>query len=111
MTAAQLGSRVGVRAQSIADMESSEASGQIQLSTLRKVAEAMDCHLVCAFVPNSSLAKTVERQARKVASLHLARVEQSMRLEDQSTPASGREERIQSIIRDVLREKDLWSEP
>ena len=43
MTGAQLGKRLGMTAQGIVSLERSEASGTIQLNTLRRAAEAMDC--------------------------------------------------------------------
>ena len=55
MTGGQLASRLGIRPQTVAALEKSEAAGSIQLSTLRRVAEAMDCTLVYAkMVPTSA---------------------------------------------------------
>ena len=55
MTAGQLGGRIGMRGQSVLDLEKSEKAGTIQLKTLRKAAEALDCTLVYALVPKTSL--------------------------------------------------------
>ena len=41
MTGAQLGSRMGIRPQTVETIEKSEASGTIQLGTLRRAAEAL----------------------------------------------------------------------
>lgn len=78
---AQLGSRIGVRPQTIEAIEKSEAAGTIQLNTLRRAAEALDCTLVYALVPNSSLQAVVEARARKIAIRELQRVAHTMRLE------------------------------
>src|SRR5262245_57390023 len=55
MTGVQFARRLRVRPQSLDAVERSEANGTIQLKTLRRAAEALDCTLVYALVPNSSL--------------------------------------------------------
>ena len=52
MTAEQLAKRLGVKQPSVVALEQSEAKGTIELATLRRVAEALDCTLVYALVPN-----------------------------------------------------------
>lgn len=110
MTGAQLGSRMGIRPQTVETIEKSEASGTIQLSTLRRAAEALDCTLVYALVPNTSLEAALNGQARKIALRELQRVAHTMRLEAQGTDDADLESRIQAYIRDQLSERDLWSE-
>lgn len=107
---AQLGSRIGVRPQTIEAIEKSEAAGTIQLKTLRRAAEALDCTLVYALVPNSSLQAVVEARARKIAIRELQRVAHTMRLEAQGTENADFEARVQAYIRDKLSERDLWNE-
>src|SRR5205814_3836994 len=55
MTTAQLAKRLKVKQPTVVKMEQSEAKGTIELATLRRVAEALDCTLVYAFVPNKPL--------------------------------------------------------
>ena len=64
MSTAQLAKRLGVRQPSIVDLERSEEKGSIELATLRRVAEALDCSLVYAFVPNQPLEMTIRARAR-----------------------------------------------
>jgi predicted DNA-binding mobile mystery protein A len=52
MTTVQLAKRLGVKQPSVTALEQSEAKGTIELATLRRVAEALDCVLVYALVPN-----------------------------------------------------------
>lgn len=111
MSAIQLGMRLGVKPQSVADLEKSEALGTIQLKTLRKTAEALDCTLVYALVPNSSLEDAIQKRARSIARKALARIEHSMDLEAQGLPKAEREARIDEYIREHLRERDLWERP
>ena len=110
MSGAQLGRRMGVKAQSVADIEKSEVSGTIQLKTLRRVAEALDCVVVYALVPRSSLNDMVQRKARKVASQELDRVAHTMDLEAQGLLQGEREEQIEAYVHNHLRERDLWED-
>jgi predicted DNA-binding mobile mystery protein A len=108
MTGVQLAARLGVKPQAVDAMEKSEASGSIQLSTLRRAAEALDCTLVYALVPNSSLEDTVSRRARKIAIRDLQRVAHTMKLEAQATGDAALDARVEAYIRDVIKERDLW---
>jgi predicted DNA-binding mobile mystery protein A len=107
MTGGQLGRRLGMTAQAVVSLERSEASGKIQLNTLRRAAEAMDCVLVYALVPNTSLNEMVDRRARELALRALRRVSHSMALEDQQVDRDL-EKRIQTYIDTALRDRDLW---
>ncbi|MER9594002.1 mobile mystery protein A [Mesorhizobium sp. M0244] len=111
MTGVQLATRLGIRPQTVEAIEKSEASGSIQLSTLRRAAEAMDCTLVYALVPNASLEDAVKQRARKIAIRDLQRVAHTMKLEAQGTGDAGKEARIEAYIRDAIKERDLWNEP
>jgi predicted DNA-binding mobile mystery protein A len=111
MTGVQLAKRLGIRPQSVEALETSEANGSIQLKTLRRAAEALDCTLVYALVPNVSLEGAVHDRARQIAMRDLGRVAHTMKLEAQETGDTNFEERIEAYIRDVLKERDLWNEP
>lgn len=107
MTGAQLGRRLGMTAQGIASVERSEAEGKVQLNTLRRAGEAMDCVLVYALVPETSLTEMVDRRARALALRTLRRVSHSMALEDQQVDRDL-EKRVQTYIETALRDRDLW---
>ena len=111
MTGVQFAQRLGIRPQSVEALEKSEASGAIQLNTLRRAAEALDCTLVYALVPNNSLSAMVDARARKLAMHDLGRVAHTMKLEAQGTGDADLEARIAAYIRDVLKDRDLWREP
>ncbi|MNL41913.1 hypothetical protein D3C87_1643430 [compost metagenome] len=81
------------------------------MNTLRRAAEALDCTLVYALVPNSSLEAAVEARARKIATRELQRVAHTMRLEAQGTDDAAFESRVQAYIRDRLSDRDLWNDP
>lgn len=109
MTGVQLAARMKVRPQTIEALEKSEASGSVQLSTLRRAAQALDCTLIYALVPNSSLEQAVKTRAREIALRDLARVAHTMKLEGQETGKTGIEGRIEEYMRS-LKDRDLWNE-
>jgi predicted DNA-binding mobile mystery protein A len=111
MTGVQFAKRLGIRPQSVEALENSEANGSIGLKTLRRAAEALDCTLVYALVPNKSLEQAVDDRARKIATRDLGRVAHTMKLEAQETGDANLEARIEAYIRDVLKVRDLWNEP
>lgn len=108
MTAQQLGQRMGVTQATLSGLEASEISGSIRLATLRKAAEAMQCTLVYALVPNTSLEDIVQEQARKVANEQLKPVEHTMLLENQSLRGGVREEFLQNYIENEIDFRKLW---
>lgn len=107
LSAAQLGNRLGVRSQSIDDLEKSEAAGTISLDALARVGQAMDCTLVYALVPNTSLEATVQRQAEALARAAISGVAHTMALEDQQVSAST-DQQVRDYIDDHISERDLW---
>lgn len=109
MTGVQFAARLGIRPQSVNALEKSEANGSIKLDTLRRAAEALDCTVVYALVPNKSLEEMVRSHARAIAVRDLGRVSHTMKLEAQETSNADLEARIDAYIRDNLSERDLWS--
>jgi predicted DNA-binding mobile mystery protein A len=99
MTTAQLAQRAGVRQPSIIALERSEEKGSIELATLRRAAEALDCKLIYALVPNKPLDAMVRERARAFVRKRLRPVEHSMLLEDQKVS-----KRADTDLDEVIRE-------
>src|SRR5271155_2214754 len=55
MSMEQLAERLKIKQPSLVALEQSEAKGSIELATLRRVAEALDCTLIYALVPHKPL--------------------------------------------------------
>lgn len=107
MSLRQLGDRLGMAPQSVKSIEESEASGTIQLKTLKRVAEALDCVVVYALVPKTSLTAMVDLRAREIALRALGRVSHSMALEDQQVDRDL-EARVQRYIAGAITDRNLW---
>lgn len=107
MSLRQLGERLGMSAPAVKSLEESEANGTIQLKTLKRVAEALDCVVVYALVPKTSLTAMVDQRAREIALRALGRVSHSMALEDQQVDRDL-EARIQRYIASAITDRNLW---
>ncbi len=101
MTTVQMARRMGVRQPSVIAYERSEAHGGIELATLRRAAEALNCTLVYALIPNKSLDKMVRERARIFAKRRLEPVEHSMMLENQKVKARRAEADLDEIVRET----------
>ena len=101
MTAQQLGKRLGVKQPTIVALEQSEVKGTIELATLRRVAEALDCTLVYALVPRRPLEDTVRERALALLRKRRASVEHSMLLEDQGVKGRNANARLDDLLRET----------
>jgi predicted DNA-binding mobile mystery protein A len=101
ITTAQLAKRLGMKQPSVVAIEQSEAKGTIELATLRRVAEALDCTLVYALVPNKPLETTIRDRARAFGRRRRGPVEHSMLLEDQRVRGKDAEAQLDEIVRET----------
>jgi predicted DNA-binding mobile mystery protein A len=101
MTTEQLAQRLKVKQPSVVQLEQSESKGSIELATLRRVAEALDCTLVYALIPKKPLEQTVRARARAFISRRHAPVEHSMLLEDQAVPDKTGDAYLDEVIRET----------
>ena len=101
MTTEQLAMRLGIKQPSVVAIEQSEAKGAIKLATLRRVAEALDCTLIYAFIPNHPLETVVRDRARLFARRRRAPIEHTMMLEDQAVKGQDVDDRLDEIVRET----------
>ena len=92
---------MGVSQPSIAGLERSEERGSIALATLQRVAEALDCTLVYAFIPKQPLEATVRKRARAFLGCRRQHVEHSMLLEDQRVGEAITDSHVDDVLRDT----------
>ena len=111
MNRVQLAKRMGITPQSLAELERSEESSKIGVQSLERAAEALDCRLVYALVPNDSLQERVERRAQDIAAREIGAISHSMDLEDQTVEEGDDARRIRDFIAMRIRESDLWNDP
>jgi len=108
MPLAELGRRLGITLQAVTKLESSEAEGTIQLDTLRRAAAALDCTLVYAIVPNTSLEDVIDRRAQEVARRDVGRVRHTMLLENQLGGDQDEERLVHELAEQAKQSSALW---
>ena len=113
MNARQLAARLNVSQPTITNIEKNEANDTITLKRLREAAAALDCTLVYALVPNTSLQEIVEDRAQCIADAQLARTDHTMSLEDQELDDADLRAERQRLMRGLLdgHPRHLWETP
>lgn len=103
---------MGVAQPTVVQLEQSEASGTIQLATLRRAADALNCDLVYALVPrDGSLEEIVQTQARRRANVVVNAVDRSMALEDQAvTDSREQQAALDRAALQLAASRRLWDQ-
>lgn len=108
MSTYQLADRLSVSQATVAGLEGSEAKGKIQLATLERVAEALNCRLAYALVPNEPLETMVTDRKRTLAKRLLKTIGHTMRLEDQAVDDSAVLQREIEAIANDIKPSEVW---
>lgn len=110
MSLRQLADRAGLSTTAVRSVEINEARRKVQLRSLEALADAMDCDLVYALIPRSSLQSSLERQAGRVADRMMERVSGSMALEAQGVAPEVVSLQWEALKQEVLRQRgrDFW---
>ncbi len=111
LSTGQLAKIVGVNQTTVLKSEEREALGNITLSKLNELAQAMDCKLIYAIVPNNdynSLDDILNNKAKVLADKILSDVEHTMSLEKQhvSFNKNKRDQLIKELKENL--DKRLW---
>ena len=112
MSGRQLARRLGISPPSLHSLEANEVSGGLTLANLRRVAEALNCRLVYALVPNTSLAEDATARARDLAEKRVRYIAHSMALEDQAPDQATLQKQIDSETNATLIRfpRNLWDD-
>jgi len=108
MSQAVLAERLGVSRAAVNKLEHAELHGGITTGKLAEVASALDCTLVYALVPNSTLERTVRTQARTVAARLLGYAARTMALEAQDIDDDRQSEAVERHAQQLLASSNLW---
>ena len=110
MSREELGVRLGVSQQAVAEFEASETRGAIQLDTLKRVAEGLECEVFYFVVPRRDLNEMVHDRAMLQARNHLLSVAHNSRLEDQQLETARELEQLRDVAERYIDRRGLWSE-
>jgi predicted DNA-binding mobile mystery protein A len=97
----------GTTSSSVQQAEKREAQGKVTLETLRRMAEAMDCEFVYAFIPRNKIEVLLQERAHAKAQKILLRADTHMSLEDQKVKHSFNE-RVERLANKLLETSDVW---
>ncbi|MEN0039389.1 MAG: mobile mystery protein A [Cellvibrio sp.] len=112
MSGAQLARKMGLTRSQISQSEKNELSGAISLKTMQALAEAMNCRVVYALVPNATIEEIVANQAQKKAEQLVRQTHIHMALESQALNSEQLQIEEQRIKYELIREmpNDLWND-
>jgi predicted DNA-binding mobile mystery protein A len=108
MSQAVLARRLGVSSDAVSKLERAELRGGITTDKLAEVARALDCTLVYALVPNSTLEQTVKTQARAQAMELLGYASRTMALEGQGIDEDRQREAVERYAQQLVVSGTLW---
>jgi predicted DNA-binding mobile mystery protein A len=110
MNTRQLGKRCNVSSERIIRIESDEMEGRTTLATLEKIAQAMNCRVVYAIVPNDGMIEFIEKTAEDKAKTQLQQTSHHMALEDQEISIESMKEQIHFLKEELLKNniKHIW---
>jgi predicted DNA-binding mobile mystery protein A len=110
MSAAKLAERMNVSQPRVFALEKAEARGAVTIASLERAAQAMECTLVYALVPNRPIDEMLQKRALRIVTEELARVQHTMRLENQGMSAAELKEERRRLAADLIREypRRLW---
>jgi len=108
MTSTQLAKKLKITTPSLNRLKEREKNGGITLKQLKKIASALECDLIYAFIPKKPLEKIMNENARKKASELLRKVTIQMELENQGLSKSQQKKQLQELIEELMFTKNLW---
>jgi transcriptional regulator with XRE-family HTH domain len=110
MAPGEVARRAGISAARVVQIERNERKGKVQLDTLGRLAAALDCRLVYAFVPRTSFEAMVLEQARRRAAADDVRVAGARGLgPDVVAPLDAPD--LEALADELMAARRLWSPP
>lgn len=110
MSGEALAARLGITQAAVAKLEHGEVTGGITIGKLDEIAVALDCTLIYALVPNSTLEDTVRRQARLMAAQQLGYAASTMALEGQAIDDESQDDFLDNRAQQLLESADIWND-
>ncbi len=107
ITLQKLAERAGVSKASVAQAERGEAKSKVTIETLKKMAAAMECEFVYAFVPKKPVKILIRNKALEKAKRILLKADMHMTLEDQRV-VENLKMRIERLADTLIKKGDIW---
>ncbi len=107
MTLKELASLAGLSLPTVAQVEKREAEGKVTIDTLKKLAEAMECEFVYAFVSKDDIPNLLHKKAIEKAQRTILKADTHMSLEDQKVNEDLKF-RIENLAEKLLTKGKIW---
>jgi predicted DNA-binding mobile mystery protein A len=107
MTLEKLADRAGVSKPTVAQAERGEEEGKITIATLKKMAAAMECEFVYAFVPKEPIETVIKKQATIKSKKILKAADTHMILENQQVEQDMKV-RVARLTEELIRKGNIW---
>ena len=110
MSQAQLAARAGIRQSQLAQIEN-HPGGDYQISTVNRLAAALNCHLLTALIPDKEIEKILDQKAEKLARKLLKISSGQAALELQLPEKKYRDFQLRQMKEEILDKyrRDLWT--
>ena len=112
MSSRQLARRTGISQQRLSKIEQQEINGEVKLSTIKKIAEGLNCVFVYVIIPQTSVNELIRQQAQKIVEKRFERVTASMVLEDQEVYGHEKKNSFELAIEKLIdkMDKTFWDQ-
>jgi predicted DNA-binding mobile mystery protein A len=107
ITLKDLSNLLSITPANVAQAEKREIEGKVSISTLRKMAEAMECELVYSFVPKKEIRMLIHDKAFDKALKTLRHADLHMKLENQKVTVDENE-RAERLAKKLIEKGDIW---
>ncbi|RPD87657.1 mobile mystery protein A [Luteimonas sp. 100069] len=108
----ELGRRMGVGEQRVAQLERGEVEGKLTMDALKRAADALDCELLVALLPRRPLEQTLTDRRAQLASEWLrSNSLHTMALENQAVSVDALPSQLLREIEDRFPDTRLWDRP
>ncbi|MHB1501120.1 MAG: mobile mystery protein A [Candidatus Dormibacteria bacterium] len=108
MSQAALAARLSISGPAVNKLEHAELTGGITTAKLAEVATALNCSLVYALVPNTTIEETIQAEALRAAASTLGYAGRTMALEAQGIDHDRQREAWERFAQDLIARGDLW---
>jgi predicted DNA-binding mobile mystery protein A len=110
MTSTQLAKKLGISTPSLNRLKEREKIGGITLKQLKKIASALECEMIYAFIPKKPLEKIIHEQAQEKANALLKKAAIQMELENQGLSKLQQKKQLQQLIEELMYTKNIWED-
>jgi predicted DNA-binding mobile mystery protein A len=107
ITLKELGNLAGLSLPTIAQAEKREAEGKVTVETLHKLARAMECEFVYAFVPKDEISELLKKKAIEKARKSIIEADTHMTLEDQKVQ-DDLNARVERLAEKLIEKGKVW---